>query len=85
MAKASVPVGVLTKATEQVDTQNCETFADCVVGILELPLHDGRVDLDHNDCTQTCENHFATYKNVVSIQRAFERISKLTTPLIKDK
>lgn len=37
---------------EEIDSQNGKAFSDSVVGVLELALHDGCVDLNDNDSAQ---------------------------------
>lgn len=45
---------------EKIDPQNSEALTDLVVGVLELPLHDRRIDLDDNDSSQASQNHGPT-------------------------
>jgi hypothetical protein len=42
---------------KEIDSQNSEALADFIVGILELSLHDRRIDLDDHDSSQASENH----------------------------
>lgn len=45
---------------EEVDSKDRKPLADSIVGILELPLHDRRVDLNQDDPTQTGEDHLSS-------------------------
>lgn len=45
---------------EQIDSENGETFADSVVGVLELLLHHSCVDLNEDDARKSGKNHLAT-------------------------
>ena len=42
---------------KQVDSQNSKSLSNFVVGVLELSLHDCRIDLDDNHSSQAGENH----------------------------
>lgn len=44
---------------KQVDTEQGESLADAVVGVLEFPLHDGAVDLGPDDPGHAGEQHLA--------------------------
>jgi hypothetical protein len=52
-AGLSARAGVFGERTvdynEQIDTKDSESFADAVICVLELALHDGGVDLDDDD------------------------------------
>lgn len=42
---------------KEVDSQHGKALANLVVGVLELALHDGRVDLDEHDARETGDDH----------------------------
>ncbi len=42
---------------EEINTGHGEAFADAVVSIGKLALHDGQVDLDEDDATHTAQYH----------------------------
>lgn len=49
---------------KEIDAQYREALADLVVGVLEVALHDGGVDLDDNDAHQTGEDHPVSEKHI---------------------
>lgn len=42
---------------KEVNPQNCKTFANLVVRVAELSLHDGSIDLDEHDASEPGKNH----------------------------
>lgn len=51
---------------EQVYPEYSKALADSVICILELSLHDGGVDLDKDDSSQTGEDHSASVNALIS-------------------
>lgn len=42
---------------EKINTQNGKSFPNTVVRVLKLTLHDGSVDFDENNTSETGEDH----------------------------
>ena len=43
--------------TEHIDTGHSKAFADAIVGMSKLPLHDSQVDLDKYNAPNTTQYH----------------------------
>lgn len=52
--------GLTVANNKDVDADNSKCLADSVVGVLELSLHDGAVDLGGDDAADTEQQHPAS-------------------------